>query len=111
MALLLPCPWCRRRLRALGAAYAAALQTCQDNFDVVQQEELHAASTLCGLAAAMGYGPMAVGLDPALHQVLQQLWSRVEQQVSGSSMRVQACLAIRLPAATLQCPGHLMCEV
>lgn len=44
---------------------------------------MQAASTLGGLAAAIGHGPMAVGLDPALHRLFRKLWRIVVQEVSA----------------------------
>lgn len=44
---------------------------------------MQAASTLGGLAAAIGHGPMAVGLDPALHRLFRKLWRVVVQEVSA----------------------------
>lgn len=75
-------PSCCRLLQALAATHVAALRACQAHLDVVQQRQLLAASTLCGLAVAIGQSPLAVGLDLALHELLRQLWRRSELLVS-----------------------------
>lgn len=67
----------------MSAAHPGALLVCLNRFQLTQHDNNTVANVLHGLAAAIAYGPLAVGLDPALHTLFDQLWRREALQVSG----------------------------
>ncbi len=83
------------------AAHATALLVCNSHFPLVQQDLITAPSVLRGLAAAIAQGPLAVGLDPALHTLFGQLWGNVALQVSGQYQRQPV---VHLPSSNATAP-------
>ncbi len=60
----------------MSAAHAAALLACDSHFSRAQNSGSTAVNTLHGLATAIAHGPLAVGLNPALHTLFGELWSK-----------------------------------
>ena len=72
---------------------------------MAQQEDTHK-DILYGVAEVIQGGPMAVALDPALHQLLQQLCSKIEQrEVDVSPRGVKADTQL---ACTVEQPGCMI---
>lgn len=88
---LVLCPCCRQ-LQALCAEHAAALLACNARRPLAQHDPDTVITTLYSLAAAIADGPVAVGLDPALHALFDQLWSKVAR-VSHANEHCAALLA------------------
>ena len=89
----------------MSAAHAAALRVCDSHFSLAQHSPSTAVNTLCGLETAIAHGPLAVGLDPALHTLFGQLWSKAASLVGSSSSKAGR-LSLRSIAACLMRRSH-----
>lgn len=70
-------------LGAMCIAHVAALRAWPTPLPAGLQSDDHTTSVMYGMAAAIGVGPAALSLDPALQQMFAQLWAGLPPAVSS----------------------------